>query len=255
MKKTVLIGLMILVGFDSLYVKAQDNDYDEEHIASSLTNFSRFQSSIEFYDMNANENALYWVNNAKIEFGDRDYLNIELIGAYYQKDDAYLWTPGDFNVAYSRNYYSKNFSNSGWQGASTSLKLTIPTGNAELAGLFGHWILEPSVQYGWLLSDERFFIKNRWRVVVPIANAGNYNEPPGFVRFEPQFGYEDKNMWISATFDNRLVYNMDAFVMFVRVDTGFKINDRMGINAFYTKRIKSDVLFNTYTGVGLYYNF
>ncbi|MCY1721577.1 hypothetical protein OU798_14570 [Prolixibacteraceae bacterium Z1-6] len=239
----------------SQIARAQEVDYDAEHQESTLPNFSRVHSNFEFYSFNGGERAVHWVTNGKLELGDRDYLNLEMIWGYYNKEGKHAWTPGDFSLAYSRNYYSSKFGDSGWQGWSPTVKLILPTGNPEYAAIFGHWILEPSFQYTWLLNDDRFFIRNRWRVNFPLANTNDWPEPPIFLRFEPQIGFENSKFWASATMDNRMVFNMDAYVIFGRLDAGYKISKKSGINVFYTERLREKVLFKKYAGVSFYYNF
>ncbi|TLX77079.1 hypothetical protein E9993_05190 [Labilibacter sediminis] len=216
-------------------------------------NLSRMHSNLEFYQFNGNEHAIHSVTNGQLMFGKNDFVNIEIIGAYYNNDGQTYYTPGDFSISYRKDYSSKN--DGRWLGISPSVKLIIPTGDPKHSALFGHWILEPAIQYSWKLKNENFFISNRWRYNFPLANAGNWEEPPIFVRFEPQIGYNHEKWSTSFTLDNRMVFNQNAFVIFARLDASYKINDKIGINAFYTRRIRNTNLFNTYAGIGLYLNF
>jgi len=252
--KNVCLLLPLMMAMALQEVQAQESVAIEELQESTQPYFSRIHSNLEFYNFNANEHALYWVSNAKLNLGKRDYLNIELVGVYHQRSGESIWTPGDLNLTYTRDFSPADKPNKAWQGMSASAKLIMPTGSAGNAGLFGHWILEPTIQYSWRLRDERFFISNRWRYNFPLANTGDWSEPPIFIRFEPQLGYQDKKWSASVTLDNRTVFNRDAYVIFARVDVGYQLNSRMGINSFYTRRVRHTELFNTYAGVGLYFN-
>lgn len=249
--KIFLISLLLLLCFKS-YAQLVE-DYDESHIESSLPNFSGFNVNTEFYNFNVSEKAFYLVGNGKIEFGDRDYVNIELIGASYRRDSQQHSTAGDFNISYTRNYYSKNFLDSGFQGVSPTLKIILPTGNADYAGLFGYWIVEPSVYYSWLLKNEKFFISHRWRAFLPLIDVKNVADPPQLIRFEPRFGYENNKFWISITLDNRIILNQGEYVLFYRLDGGIKLTKNSGFTIFFTQRIFNDVLFEKYAGIGYYH--
>lgn len=233
----------------------QEGDYDDEHIESSLSNFSSFNINPEFYQFNGDERAIYLVANGKIEFGSSDYINVEFIGANYTKDGNRGYTFGDFSLAYTKNFYSSKFLNRGFQGISPTFKAIIPSGNPEYSAIFGYWIAEPSIYYSWLLNNEKFFISNRWRAFLPLIEAKESSEPPLFIRFEPRFGYENKKIWTSITLDNRLIINQEKFVLFYRLDGGYKINENSGISFFYTERIYNNVLFRRYAGLSYYYIF
>ena len=127
--------------------------------------------------------------NGNLEFGNSDYVNFELIGSRYDIDGNPGYTAGEFSISYTKNFYSEEFLDSGFQGVSPTIKLILPTGNADYAGLSGHWILEPSLYYSWLLTNEKFFISNRWRAFLPLIDVQNATEPPSFLRFEPRFGF------------------------------------------------------------------
>ena len=73
-----IFSILVLAIF-CIETYAQNEDYDEEHIESSLANFSGLSLSTEYYRFSENETAWYFVANGKIEFGDSDYLNLELI--------------------------------------------------------------------------------------------------------------------------------------------------------------------------------
>lgn len=249
--------VILLLGYVLLGQKAaaQYEDYDEEHIESSLPNFSGFHVNMEYYKFNDSENATYLVGNGKIELGDRDYINIELIGAHYSRNGHQRFTPGDFSLSYTRNFYAKNFLDTGFQGWSPTIKLILPTGNAAYSGLFGHWILEPAIYHSWLLRNDRFFISTRWRAFLPIIQVDKGSEPPVFIRFEPRFGYENDRFWLSFTLDNRYITNQDEYVLFQRIDGAYKIARNRGLSFFYTQRIYNKVLFEIYAGVGYYHIF
>lgn len=251
--KYLCVLLFLFVPVSMTFGQTTSNEYDQQGVF--LPYFSRLHSNFEFYNFNPNEDGLYWVTNAKLNLSQRDFINIELIGVYHQKGGETIWTPGDFNLTYTRDFMPASSAKRGWQGLSASTKLVMPTGKPGYAGLFGHWILEPAIQYSWRLSDERFFISNKWRYNFPLANTADWSEPPIFIRFEPQFGYQGNRWSASLTMDNRMVYNRDAFVIFTRLDAGYKLSSQMGVSAFYTRRVRHTELFNTYAGIGLYYNF
>jgi hypothetical protein len=154
MRSLVLFFTFFLLGIAAF---AQEEDYDDEHIESSLSNFSSFYTNSEYYQFNDTEKAIYILVNGKIEFGNSDYLNIEVLGARYLKDGIYCYTPGDFSLTYTKNFYSEKYQNSGFQGVSPSVKIILPTGKTDYSGIFGHWILEPAIFYSWLLTNEKFF--------------------------------------------------------------------------------------------------
>jgi len=251
----LLILLMLSFNLLVIEVYAQEEDYDDEHITSSLPNFSSFNINPEFYQFNSNESAYYLVSNGTFEFGNSDYLNIELVGAYYTRDGDQDFTLGDFSVTYAKNFYSKKHLSSGFQGITPSLKVIMPTGNPDFAGLFGYWIAEPSLYYSWLLKNEKLFFSNRWRAFLPAIEAKDAAEPPLFIRFEPRFGYENKKFWASVTLDNRYIINQEEFVLFYRLDGTYKLNESSGLTLFYTERIYNSVLFQHYTGLSFYYIF
>ncbi len=224
-------------------------------MAQSGVKLSRIHSNVEFYDFNEKEEGLYWVNNAKMDLSKRDFLNIEIIGVYHSNSGEQFFTPGDFNITYSRKFYSPIKSTQKWRGITSSVKLVLPTGQPGNAGLFGHWILEPAIQYSWVLSNERFTFSNKWRYNFPLANTGNWSEPPIFLRFDPQLSYNANQWTASVSLDNRMVFNRDAFVIFTRLDAGYRFNDQFGVYTFYTRRVRETTLFKTYAGVGFYYNF
>lgn len=239
----------------TIQLRAQVEDYDEEHIVSSLVNFSSLNTSLEFYEFNGGESAISLVANATFEFGQSDYVNVELIGARYSREGQIQYTQGDFSISYSKNLYSKYFLDPGFQGWAPSLKVVLPTGDPDFAGLFGHWIAEPSVYYSWLLNNEKFFLSNRWRLFLPLINVSDAAEPPRQIRFEPRFGYETDAFWTSVTLDNRWVFNQDAYVLFYRLDGGYKIDENSGISLFVTQRIVNTVLFKFYAGFAYYHLF
>lgn len=245
-----LIILSILLS--GLNVKAQIEDYDDEHIQSSLVNFSKFNINAEYYEFNQLTEALYLVSNGTFELNDFSRINIELIGTSYWNNGQQSYSLGDFSLTYARNFYSKMFFEEGFQGFTAAVKTIFPTGLSENTGLFGHIILEPSLYYSWLLDNEKFFISNQWRLFLPVIDVNKNDDPPLFLRFEPRFGYEDQRFWASLTMDNRLVFNRDTYVLFSRFDFGFKITEKFGFNGFYTHRLIGDVLFQKYAGIGFY---
>lgn len=248
----VFLLLLLLSNICAGYAQVSD-DFDNGHIESSLPNFSEFSISTEYYEFRSQETAIYLVSNGRIEFGNSDYLNLEISGARYDLNGSISYGLGDFNISYTKNLYSGKFHSKGFQGLSGSFKLLIPTGNSDYPGLFGHWIIEPSIYYSWLLGNENWFIGNRWRVFTPFKNRTDIAEPPNFIRFEPVFGYENGNFWTSITLDNRWVYNMDAYVLYYRFDLGIKTFEKSGFQAFFTNRIHGEVLFRTYAGIGYYH--
>ena len=250
-----LFLLVLSIGLFCIEGIAQIKGFDDSHIESSLTNFSSFYTNLEYYKFNDNEKSFYLLTNGTIEFGNSNYLNIELLAARYMKDETVGYTLGDFNLTYTKNFYSEKFLNPGFQGVSPSVKLILPTGKAHYSGIFGYWILEPAIYYSWLLANEKFFFSNRWKLFLPLVNVQQAAEPPLFIRFEPCFGYENEKIWASLTLDNRIVLNQDKFVLFYRLDGGFKINEKSGLSAFYTKRIHNTVFFNIYMGIGYYHIF
>nr|WP_319397963.1 hypothetical protein [uncultured Carboxylicivirga sp.] len=239
MKAVVLFLFVIIISFD----------------VSSQIKLTRVHSNMEAYEFNGGEKALHWVTNGRIALSSRDAINLEVIGAYYTRDGITDWTPGDFSITYSRSYASSKVGSSGWQGWSPIVKLVMPTGDPTNAAIFGHWILEPAVQYKWLLKDQRFYISNKWRYNFPLANTGEWPEPPILLRFEPKFGFTSDKWSAAFSLDNRAVFNQDAFVIYARVDAGYKLGSRSGLNAFYTNRVRHQVLFKAYGGIGFYYNF
>lgn len=254
-KKLTYLHFLVFQLILSTGLCAQEEDYDEEHIESSLPNFSNFNINLEFYQFNGNEKALYLVANGIIEFGNSDYLEVELSSAYYTRNGDEQYTLGDFNFAYSKNFYSKSYLSSGFQGITPAVKVIIPTGNPDYSGLFGYWIAEPSLYYSWLLKNEKLFFSNRWRAFLPGIQAKDASKPPVLIRFEPRFGYENKHFWTSITLDNRYILNQGEYVLFFRLDGGYKLNKKSGLSFFYTERIYNNVLFKRYTGLSFYYIF
>lgn len=249
----ILPSIFLLILGTNVY--GQYEDYDNEHIESSLPNFSGFHTNAEYYRFNEQERAVYLLINGNLEFGNSDYVNVELIGTRYRIDGSTHYSAGDFSISYTKNFYSRHFLDSGFQGVSPSLKVILPTGNADYTGLFGYWIVEPSLYYSWLLKNEKFFVSNRWRMFLPLIDVRDAGEPPEFLRFEPRFGYEDNRLWTSLTLDARVIFNQDEVVLFYRLDGGLKINDSSGLSAFYTERVVSSALFKVYAGIGYYYLF
>ena len=248
--KTAFLHLFLLTFFFSLW--SQEEDFDYEHIQSSLVNFSRISANLEYYEFNQLTEALYLVSNGTFELNDFSRVNIELIGTSYWNNGEQSYSLGDFSLTYARNFYSKMLFEEGFQGFTAALKSIFPTGDSENIGLFGHIILEPSLYYSWLLNNEKFFISNQWRMFLPLIDINNNDDPPLFLRFEPRFGYEDDNFWTSLTLDNRIVFNRDSYVLFSRLDFGIKVTEKLGFNAFYTHRLIGNVLFEIYTGIGFY---
>ena len=247
MRLTAVIILLF-----STKLLSQVADFDQEHIESSLINFSKIDVSTEYYRFSELSEALYLVANGTIELNDISRLNIELSGTSYWNGGQLSFTAGDFNLAYSKNFYSNNLFDPGYQGLTASLKGIFPTGDSENPGLFGHFILEPSIFYSWLLKNEKFFISNQWRFFLPLIDANHNDDPPLFLRFEPKFGYESKKIWASITMDNRMVFNRDEYVLHGRLDFGLKLTDKFGITSFYTHRLVGNVLFERYAGLGIY---
>lgn len=233
-------------------VTAQIEDFDDEHIQSSLVNFSRFNFNTEYYKFNQLTESLYLVANGTFELDEFSRVNVELIGTSYWNGGEQSYSLGDFSLSYARNFYSKMYFEGGFQGFTVALKTIFPTGNSENAGLFGHIMVEPSIYYSWLLKNEKFFISNQWRVFLPLIDVNKNNDPPMFLRYEPRFGYEDEKIWISMTLDNRFVFNRDSYVLFGRFDFGVKVTEKLGFNAFYTHRLIGDDLFEKYIGLGIY---
>jgi hypothetical protein len=245
-------SLIVILTINSCLIAQDEDDIDVNHIESSLVNFSNINSNIEFYNFNSAQQSVQWVTNGTIEFGSSDYLNVEVIGTRHDTNGNSAIVLGDFSLAYTKNFYSGNYHDPGFQGWSPTLKFVIPTGNPNYPAIFGHWILEPSVKISWLLQDERFYVSARLRYNFPVSKSNTWPEPPILLRFEPQVGFENLKFWTSIGLDNRMVFNQDEFVMFGRLDAGYKISDKTGVSAFYIENIYNLALFKTYAGIGGY---
>lgn len=183
---------------------------------------------------------------------DKNIFNIELgIITAFQEDGNHT-TPGDLSLSYQRNFTSRKYGSSGYQGFAAKMKLVIPTGRGEYLSGFDSWTIEPLVGTQWLFEDPN------WSTSIQVRYSYSFATLPGkeprfdFLRVEYFFGYESSTFWLFLTPDYRYVPSVSGNNLFFGLDFGYKIRKSFGLKAFVKPRIVGKQFFAFYSMAGFY---
>ena len=125
---------------------------------------------------------------------DKNIFNIELgIITAFQEDGNHT-TPGDLSLSYQRNFISRIYGSSGYQGFAAKMKLVIPTGRGEYLSGFDSWTIEPLVGTQWLFEDPNWFTSIQLRYSYSFASLPGKDPRFDFLRVEYFFGYESSTL-------------------------------------------------------------
>ncbi|MCG8581224.1 MAG: hypothetical protein MI866_14985 [Bacteroidales bacterium] len=246
------IRLVIVLCFLPLFICAQKKEADAEKLQSTLYYYSYIDGYVEFYKFNDKQFLQSFTTNGSIYLRKNSYLNLEFVLSNAWDDGAYNFTVGDMSVTYSYNKYSDKFLKTGFQGVTSSFKMILPTGKSEYLSGLDNWIIEPSVYYGWLLKDNRFFFTNKIRINTSVGSIGDAIVPDAYFRFEPRLGFENEDFWVDTTSDLRTSIESLKTTVFMSLSCGYKVNSKTGWMFSFKKNINDKRFYNTYLSIGFY---
>jgi len=249
----MIIFLQTLSG-NHLFAQSADDDTDKPFI-STLVDFSYINLELDFINYDTHEYIISQLGNGTLKLDKNDYLNMEYNISHSWINNSSYVVPGDFSFLYYHNFYSKKYLKSGFQGLSTKMKLVFPTGKSELLSGLDNWIVEPSVYYGWLLKNKKFFVVNHLRYHFSIGHLPQTIRTKPYIRFEPSFGYESHKFWTSITMDNRIYTDELSYIMFVKAKFGLKINKMTSIYTALTLQSYGSHIYNYYLNFGYFRKF
>ncbi|NME67915.1 hypothetical protein [Flammeovirga aprica] len=161
MSHRISLGILFLL-FSVFTVFGQDT-------SPSKTRLTSISLHKEYYNFNSMHQATYFLLKGGITFKDNSHLIVELIETQYTEEGRKIYSPGDMNISYTRSIIPSNSKD--FLGLNATMKMHLPTGNSDLSGLFGHYTLEPMIQYGWKLMGNHLTFSNQWRAYIPTIQA------------------------------------------------------------------------------------
>ncbi|NME72092.1 hypothetical protein [Flammeovirga aprica] len=242
---------LILSFFYSNFLSAQQEN-GMTAVRSTLYNFSYIDFNMDFYKFASDQYLLSHTGNGTLQLSGQSFLNLEYNFSNSWQDNFSFMTMGDFSVTYTRNFYSKNYQKGGFQGVATSLKVILPTGKSKYLSGFDNWILEPSVYFGWKLHNHKNYIASKFRLNFPLATLPDAFPSIPFGRYEATFGYEDQNLWVASTIDNRLTLDHWEYNLLHKFELGVKLDKTNGVFGSTTNRIIGEGFYEYYINFGYY---
>ena len=244
-----MMVLILLVSGN--YMNAQStNDSTDKPFISTLVDFSYVNFDLDFFKFSSDEYIISHLGNGTLKLDKNDYLSMEYTISHVWMNNSSYITPGDFSFFYKHNFYSKKYLNSGFQGVATKFKFVLPTGKSELLSGLDNWVFEPSLYYGWLLKNKRFFVTNHLRYHFSIGHLPNTTRSKPYIRYEASFGYESNKFWVAATVDNRMY--MDSYIILLKSKIGYKLHKKASLYTAYTAQVYGKQIYEYYFNMGYF---
>ncbi|MCG8581482.1 MAG: hypothetical protein MI866_16275 [Bacteroidales bacterium] len=244
-----LTFLMLIISHTALHAQQSEK---AERTQMPLLYYSYMDSFFEVYRYNSHQSQLSFTSNGTIKLSTSHYLNIEFILCNTLDNDHNSFTVGDLSLTYSRNFYSDHFLDNGFQGFNTAFKIILPTGKSKYLSGFDNWIIEPSIYYGWIFKNSHLFVTNKLRLFTSLGCIGEVKKIHSYIRYEPKFGYENNNFWLSFHPDLRVLINPLQRSLLLGLEAGLKLTSKTGIILNYKKNITDVRFYDRYFALGYY---
>jgi len=244
-----IILLFILV--DSVIMNAQDKDTLAK--TSDILLYQSFGDyGAEFYKVDSRNSFLDnhilfqpYVNNLNIfniEFG--------IVNSY--QEEGNFTTPGDLSLSYQRNFISKKYKSTGFQGIAVRIKFTLPTGKLDYYSGHDTWALEPLIGTQWLLENPDWFTSAQVRYYYSLSALPGKSPRFNFIWLEYFFGYENQKVFFILSPDYRFIPNNSKHNLFLGIEIGYKVSSQIGIRSEFKPKVTGDEFYESLFLLGFY---
>jgi hypothetical protein len=183
---------------------------------------------------------------------DKNIVNLEFgIVSSFQENGNFT-TPSDISISYQRNFESKKYGNTGFQGMAVKMKFIIPTGRDEYLSGFDSWTIEPLIETQWLFTNPSWFMSFQVRYNYSFTALPGKQPRYSFVRLDYFFGYENKQMWLFLQPDYRYIPSMSSHTLYLTIDGAYKLSSKFGIRAKLKPRLSGDEFYESLMVIGVY---
>lgn len=250
-----LLKYLSLLFFQFLWVNFTIGQIDTINRRNDIQQYHSFiDYSLEFY-WNQNTTLGFEHNlNYQPFINDKNIVNVEALFMHHVTDSSNYFTPGDFSISYQRNIITKKmiFKQDGFQGAIGRLKMVIPTGKSQFESGGDSWAAEPLMGVQWFFAKRKFLVafvgRYRWNYASnPHAQLAN-----DFFRLETVIGYENNKMYAYLESDYRYFPRVGGHVVFLKLDLGYRVNQRIGLYLRFKPRVYGEMLYRLNSSFGLY---
>ena len=250
MKLTVLITIIIL----GLYLTSMGQEVEDTIIRVNdvLFNYGFVDYGGEYYVVDSKNSFLEHHLYYQPYVNDKNIFIIEFGVVQSFLDIGNYVSPSDLSLTYQRNFKSKSYGSTGFQGIASSLKFTIPTGRDEYLSGLNSWTIEPLIGSQWLFSNVNWFTSFQLRYSHSFASLPTYTPRFDILRVEYFYGFENNRGWLFLETDYRFTPDKADHNLFLAINGGYKLNNQLGFKVKIKPRIIGSEFYSSLFILGFY---